>query len=164
MYQTSPMENFNKNNPFIVISKRKYDKIVDDVHTFSKNCIRWSIIIIAIWLIEASIATFFFINNKIDLFHLITIPLLAIYIIITVFVFRRKIKYFMIIHPNMREFDRISSLEVNNILALNNEDVLNCLHGLFELHGELIATTKYYNMIFNMYLAIEIIVGFRFII
>lgn len=164
MYQTSPMENYNKNNPFIVVSKKKYDTIVDDIHLFGKSCIKWNIILIICWIINVAISVFYIVYNKDYLHCLSIIILLAIGIIISILLFRRDIKYFMISHPKMKEFDRISALEVNDILALNNEDVLKCLHGLYELHGELNATIKFYKILYDFYLAFEIVVFLRFII
>ena len=159
MYQMSPMENFNKNNPFIVVSKRKYDKIMDDIQMFSANCIRDSIINLAIWLFNLILGIIYIYNTNDYIFLSSAIIILLIFNLLNMYQFRRKLKYFISLHPNMKEFDRISSLEVNNILALNNEDVLKCLHGLYELNGELISTKRYYHIGLIIYGLIESVIA-----
>ena len=38
-------------------------------------------------------------------------------------------------HDAMRAFSDISELEINSIIKLENETILNCLHGLYYLEG-----------------------------
>ena len=44
----------------------------------------------------------------------------------------------------MTEFDRISGLELNDILMIGNEEVLGCLHKMYEMSGELSIEKKYF--------------------
>lgn len=155
MYQKSPMENFNKNNPFIIIAKKTYDILIDNIHKFSKECIKWNII-------NAFIALFVFITQIYAIAQQrFILPVFVI--IISIFVnicsyicYLKRIKYFIVDHPSIKEFDRISALEVNNILVLNNEDVLKCVHGLYQEYGELLATIKYYRIWFIIVAVLQI--------
>ena len=159
MYQQTPMVNFNKNNPFIVIAKRKYDQILDSIQLFGSRCIRNMIINIIILLITITLGGIYIYKENTYILIIISVFLLIFFDILCILLFRRKIKYFMTIHPNMKEFDRVSSAEVNDILTLNNEDVLKCVNGLYELHGELTATIKYYNVAFLIYYGIELVIA-----
>lgn len=158
MYKTSPMESFNKNNPFIIIAKRKYDNIVDLIQAFSKNCIKGFIIntilciLINIFLVIKTVI----IHDNYWLYGISVVFIIGIFL--SIYLYRRKIRYFMALHPNMKEFDKISELGVNDILALNNEDVLKCVNGLYELEGELYATKNFYSLTLKVYVVVEIIV------
>ena len=155
------MENFNKSNPFIVISKKKYDSILDDIQLFGKSCIKYSFINILLYLCIFIVSGIYLYLNSSDINKIVSVLVINIFIIIINIIFiyhyRRKIKYFISEHPNMKEFDRISSLEVNDILALNNEDVLKCLNGLFELHGELKSAREYYSIFLKFIGLLEIV-------
>lgn len=165
MYQKSPMEHFNKNNPFIVISKRKYDSLIDNIQLFSSKCIRGSLINGLIWIMCIIVSCVYIYFKKDYIFPTIIISILLIINVVIIYRYRKKIKYFISDNINIKEFDRISALEVSSIIALNNEDVLKCLHGLYELHGELNATKDHYQVLLEMYglveLAITIFIGLK---
>ena len=50
-YNPSPMENFNRKNPLIIIAKKKYDKIVDSIQEFGRNFLQSLIFSITITVI-----------------------------------------------------------------------------------------------------------------
>lgn len=157
MYQRSPMENYNKNNPFIIMAKRKYDDIIDTLQLFSKDCIIMSTVALILWIFMMLIQ--FYIIAKNIFFPNIQIKIILVLItnIAIFYSYIKKIKYFMYKHPSMQEFDRISSLEINDILALNNESILKCINSLYELYGELVAVKKYYSTLIKVYIVVEII-------
>lgn len=143
MYHKSPMENYNKNNPFIIIAKKTYDLIVDRVHAFSKECLKMFIINAILSVIAITLAILYIIFSK-CYFLSIVIGLIVSLNVMSYFRFKRTVRYFMVEHPSIVEFSRLSELEVNNILSLNNEDLLNCIHGLHMIRGELTCTRAYY--------------------
>ena len=157
MYQTSPMEKFNKNNPFIIIAKRKYDNITDDIQDFGKDFLLLIFIQSIISLLCTGFCAYLASVTGKDI--IITIPLVsALIIIIQSFTWREQAAYFVTLHPAMKEFERLCNLEVNDILVLNNEDIMACIQGLYQLHGELITTKKYYTNFQKFYIFIESLV------
>lgn len=159
MFHESPMVNFNKNNPFIMIAKRRYDHILDDIQIFGADCIRFTIINSIINIIDIGLGIVLIWYN-IKYFIPMVVYLVANILlnILGIILFRRKAKYFMSSHPQMQNFDKISSMEVNVILTMNNEDILKCVNGLYELHGELTATRKYYKSMLVLHGVMEIII------
>lgn len=158
MYQRSPMENYNKNNPFIVIAKKKYDAIIDGIQSFGRDCIRISVINFIIWLILVCLQNYIaFVTANYIIANFVISITLAINAL-TIYRYRKRIEYFISAHPSMQKFDKLSALEVNDILILNNEDILKCVHGLYELHGELKATKDYYDLFLKLYIVTELFV------
>ena len=54
MYIESPMEKYNKNNPFIIVAKKTYYSIIDGIHDFTKMCVKFiipSIILSVIFIV-----------------------------------------------------------------------------------------------------------------
>lgn len=152
MYQTSPMENFNKNNPFIIIAKRTYDTIMDTIQEFGKACIKATILNLSMLLILLGVNIYtMIINPSRIILSTITIILTITINVLLVYSYRRRIAYFITRHSTMKEFERLSNLQVNDILALNNEDILRCINGLHSLHGELTATMRYYHILLPAY-------------
>ncbi len=157
MYVRSPMEKFNSSNPFIIICKKKYDEIVDLLQLFVKKSIK-SIIINSIIGLITFIAYWYvlYLTRYNQAKPLIIMIFILIINILSAIWIKNKIVYFLSKHPQMQEFSRISELEINDILALNNEDVLKCSNGLYEIKGELLATIKYSKWIFGIIGFIEL--------
>jgi len=151
------MEKFNKNNPYIIIAKKVYDSIIDKIQIFGKLCVLSTIIFIIAQCIITSVLIINMIFNKQYLFNIIAIIILFLSHVSYIISIRNKIQYFISSSPAIKEFSRISELEVNDILALNNEDVLKCVHGLYELRGELTTTNKFYNFMFYVNIGIEVV-------
>lgn len=156
MYSSSPMERYNKNNPFIIIAKKTYDKIVDKLQLMGKECIIVSIVNIVLLILFIASRCILVINNDSLMLSVILILALLVINILSIYHYRSQIAYFISLHPAMKEFDRLSKLEVNNILSLNNEDILNCVHAMHTLYGELIATTKYLRILMVLLSIVEI--------
>jgi hypothetical protein len=155
------MENFNKNNPFIIIAKKVYDNIIDLTQDFSKSCIKSSIIVLILYII---IIPFYAYNMFINIGYIFSISVMIGLLMLNMFMiykYKLRIDYFINSSTTMKEFSRLSELEVNDILTLNNEDVLKCVHGLYELRGELKATTKFYKNYFiaNICTHISFLIG-----
>ena len=151
MYLKSPMENFNKNNPFIIVAKKVYDRLIDEIHLFSREYIRILIINGTISLIAIGLMVYTFINSLYSSLYLIVAVIMLVGTIMIMMMnlliyskFRKIVKYYMGYHPALIEFSRISKMEVSDILSLNNEDLFNCVNRLYEAYGEFSATKKYY--------------------
>ena len=159
MYIESPMEKYNKNNPFIIIAKRLYYSIIDNIHDFTKMCITFTILNIIISLTYVAINLYGIFSNVI--FNVESAIVLMSIIVINNFIlwykFRKKINYFISNNEPITEFARLSELEINAIIALNNEDVLKCIYDLYELRGELTTTVKYYRIALEQYISFELI-------
>lgn len=160
MYLKSPMENYNKNNPFIIIAKKAYDSLVDNIQIFGKRCISYTVSILLVWTLFAIVEMYNMYITKSYVIGIIKIASFALINIGMVYNYRKKIEYFISGSPAMQEFSRLSKLEINDILALNNEELLKCVYGLYELRGELKATTRYH----YSYFAIHILLGILVII
>jgi hypothetical protein len=137
------MENFNKNNPFIIIAKKIYDNIVDELHIFSKDCIKAFIRNGILSVIAIILLVYTAIFDKVYFLYGI-IVLIGILNLLSYNRFIKTMKYYMSDHQGLQEFSRLSELEVNDILALNNEALLKCIHDLHFLRGEIAAVKKYY--------------------
>ena len=156
-YIQSPMERFNKNNPFVILSKKKYDTIIDMMHDFSKKSILRLVIAAIITGITTilSVIDYIFVKSPGTTIFWFGVIISSALILLTYRELKRKINWFFQNHPCMQEFERISKLEVNDIIALHNEDILNCLNGLHYLEGELNSETKYFVKTINIIIIIE---------
>ena len=158
-YIQSPMERFNKNNPFVILSKKKYDTIVDTMHDFSKSSIL-RLGISSVLVIVMTIVSFidYFLAKSSGITLMLSGASISSVIILLIYrELKRKISWFFQNHPCMREFERISKLEVNDIIALHNEDILNCLNGLHYLEGELRTEKNYFTKLINGIIVLEVI-------
>ena len=156
MYIQSPMENFNRNNPFIIIAKKLYDNIIDLVQEFSKDIIQFYIMNGIVWILSAILGVTSLVLKTYIPYLIFVIGMLVIFIIVANR-WTNAIHYFMTDHFAMKEFDRISAMQVNDILTLNNEDILNCVQHMHELRGELVATKKYYIIFMTICLVVQVL-------
>lgn len=136
-YIQSPMEQFNKNNPFVIIAKKTYDTIIDIIHSWTRDYIKQSITIVILYLISSGIVLYSSLYVKLDIDIIFYNIILLIVNIVNIFSYRKKISYYLYEHPSTIAFDTMSKMEINEILVLNNEQMLECIYGLKELHGEL---------------------------
>ena len=156
VYQTSPMENFNKNNPFIIIAKRTYDTIFDTIQEFGKTCIKATILNVSVWIILVTAYVYLMITKPSEIIGaILMIVFTAVVNVVSIYSYRKRIAYFITMHHTMKEFERLSNLQVNDILSLNNEDILKCINGLHSLYGELTATVRYYHLLMPAYTLIQ---------
>lgn len=157
MYQTSPMEKFNKSNPFIIIAKKSYDSIIDSLQAFGKDCIKATIVNFLMWAVLTTSQIYIITTDISYIYKGIVIIVVTLLInIFLIYAYRKRIGYFITMHTAMKEFDRLSNLEVNDILALNNEDILKCINNLYTLHGELTATIRYYHVFLPLYALVQV--------
>ena len=152
MYMKSPMENYNKNNPFIIIAKKTYDTIIDTLHNFTKLYIRNIIIIGLICAISIGVNIFTFCFT-LNYPNIIASVLSIVSFLLLYFGFKRELAYFINGNQAMMSFEKLANLEVNAILTLNNEDILNCVNTLYSLLGEIRACIRYFK-----YFSVAIIV------
>lgn len=135
-YTTTPMENFNRKNPFIILLKKRYDAVNDLLQDTASILIKNIIFSI----ISLFIYSIFCINSIIIFNSFIMIIPLIIYIAIIipmVLTYINRIQFYMKKHPSMIEFDKLSNLQMNEILILNNEDIMNCLYNMNIMYGEM---------------------------
>lgn len=138
-YHPSPMENFNRKNPIIIMVKRKYIIINNEIQNFSKNIIQCGI--------YALVSTLFSILSclivHVDFVYYLPLFILWILMGIALYLAIKKLKYYSVGHPAINNFSKISDMQMNEILTLNNEEVFNCLIDLSTLYGELSMERKY---------------------
>ena len=133
------MSQFNKNNPFVILSKELYDDIIDSIQLATRNFIKHMISICGLGVVLLGISTLGEILSSLKLSNLCIMALVAIIIFVCgIFMYFRYItSRYMNDHPAMKEFTRISRMELNEIVKIGNEEILQCLHGLYDLHGSL---------------------------
>lgn len=149
MYIESPMENYNKNNPFIILAKNRYHDIISRIHQFTAYALSGMltyIIICAIYL-AINIVGYYGFGMKSHIFNCMWACLFIIFYFVK---FKEKLKYFMRDNEAMQEFEALSSLEMSDILTLNNERVMNNVNQLYSLSGELKAVTEIYKIAINI--------------
>ena len=138
-YTVNPMSQYNKNNPFVILSKQEYDKVMDTLQTLSKAFIKKAVaaVILALMFIGATITSYFIFDQK-TFFLILTITILYMVLDgIYTFYYFKIVKFYMYEHEGMMEFDKISNLELNEIQKIGNEEILLCLHKLYSLQGSL---------------------------
>ena len=163
-YNPSPMENFNRKNPLIIIAKKKYDKIVDSIQEFGKNFLRSLIFSITFTIISMLVMFFLFISKKYDVSLSIFILLILIYAFFILLILRgrRLIAYFLKEHDAMLLFDKVSNMQMNEILTLNNEEILDCIFKLENMKGEM--DTKFNDTIHCINFYSILTIGFTIIL
>lgn len=142
-YTETPMQNFNRSNPFIILAKKRYDAIIDEIQNFSKFFIKNNIRTAALLLLSIIWNLVLFYIHKINIAYTIELILFILAYIYINFYFYHRISFYLKEHEIMKKFDELSSLQMNQILTLNNEDILNCLYGMNILYGELLSEFKY---------------------
>lgn len=149
MYIESPMENYNKNNPFIILAKNRYHDIISRIHQFTAYALSGMltyVIICAIYL-AINIVGYYGFGIKSHSFNCLCA---CVFILFYFVKFKEKLKYFMRDNEAMQEFEALSSLEMSDILTLNNERVMNNVNQLYSLSGELKAVTEMYKIVINI--------------
>ena len=138
-FSQNPMHEFNRNNPFIILAKQNYAEIMDRIQTLARVFIlRLGLSLTGDILSIVAVAVYWFFMPFTD--ALIFTILSTIFIIGTtsLAIYSRWVmRYYMLEHEGIKQFDRVSNLELNEILKLNEVDIINCLYGLKELSGEL---------------------------
>lgn len=149
MYIESPMENYNKNNPFIILAKNRYHDIISRIHQFTAYALSGMltyIIIYAIYLV-INIVGYYGFGMKSHVFNCVCA---CVFILFYYVKFKEKLEYFMRDNEAMQEFEALSSLEMSDILTLNNERVMNNVNQLYSLSGELKAVMEMYKIVINI--------------
>lgn len=157
MYIESPMENYNKNNPFIILAKNRYHDIISQIHQFTAHALSGMItytIICAIY-VAINIVGYYGFGMKSYRFNCVWACLFILFYFVK---FKEKLKYFMRDNEAMQEFEALSSLEMSDILTLNNERVMNNVNQLYSLSGELKAVMEMYKIVINIAVAIITII------
>ena len=137
-YFTNPMAEYNKNNPFVIICKREYDKLMDMAHGISKSYIKLLTISLILLFINVILSVIICINNFSSTIvgrEICSFVMYTVFILLINIYFRFVVRITIHDHDAMRAFSDISELEINSIIKLENETILNCLHGLYYLEG-----------------------------
>lgn len=165
----SPMSQYNKSNPLVILSKKEYDSIIEKNQLISKNFLIICILLIltgTIFLISASVDIFIFDHRS--LYRVFGIILSLIFFVCSdtgiIFHTLRRLKYFTHTHPGMLEFNEISSKEMNEILMIGPEDLLQCLHNMYTLEGEINSTSNYLKFLGYAIVSIQIAINFAIVI
>ena len=147
-YITSPMEKYNKNNPFIIIAKKQYYTVIDSIQDWTKDYIFHLMIELVLLLSGIALSIYMYIKSNESLIFIVSVNILLSAAILLLYIrFKRKIRGYLHEHSSMKEFDRLSKLEINEILTLNNENLFECIHGLYQIYGEIIKEHFYYKEI-----------------
>lgn len=156
-YDISPMSEFNKSNPLVMLCKREYTNIINDLQNCSKIFLQRMIAIGVLFLFLIAGLTVGIVLPNVPLIIGASLAVLVILVMCLLYYlfYRRIAMYYMHDHRGMREFDRISDLELNEILKIGHEEILNCLHGLYELKGGLEATVRFIKSIGMMLILLE---------
>ena len=150
---SNPMSSYNKNNPLVILAKEEYSYIMDTLQGITRSFLIKAIVLITFDLFFIALGVFYFIKTPEDIFfQFASIGGLVIIISILYAIwYRNQVHLYMYTHPSMIAFDKISKLEMGEILMLNNEDLLDCLHKLYRASGGLEEFSKYFNR-FGMFL------------
>lgn len=137
--------NFNKNNPFVILSKKEYDGYMDNIQETSRNYIKtrnifW--IIISIWSV-------FLLTTILITKDWKYINAIAIYLILIViwFIYRwytmERIRYYLKDSKELKDFEKISEFTSSDIINLDNVALLTALHNFYKLRGGLSIESTY---------------------
>lgn len=155
---STPMSQYNKSNPLVILSKKQYSEIMDSIQAMSKRFISNSIFMACILGVFLIVEVLYGILAHIT--YLKGLELGIIFIILCCIGFGYFLRFrsltdrFLHQHEAMQEFDRISNLELNDILMIGNEEVLICLHKMYELSGEIRIERKYFDLGGNLIILI----------
>lgn len=154
-YTQSPMEHYNKNHPLTILCKQVYDTIMDEIQLFTKGLIVRSSIQSIIWLGSMGWTIGHSVYDQ--HVHPLDLIILCTGVVLILYYFFRSMgqcRYYMLEHPGMREFDRLSNMEMSEITELGVEDLLKSLHGEYELLGGLRSTVGFLNRIGSLICAL----------
>lgn len=142
VYIKSPMENYNKSNPFVIMARTKYYEIIDLIQ---ETCSQWicrSIIDGVILVVFSILGVIFTHITHEPLTYIVIwiIVFISLYILECIYKYYTMNK-FLVNNETMQNYDKLANLEVSEILSINNEQMMMCINELFELSGSL-KTTK----------------------
>lgn len=171
-YQSTLMENFNKSNPFVILSKREYATIMDDIQSMTKMGLSYFLIlgILFVLKIGATVASIMLHTNDVLIGVIRCIILIAIAICQWLY-FYNTLNRYQNKNPQLIQFERISNSALNDVVNMSSEDVLKSLHGLYQVRGQLERESYYMKKlfqglvwIFSLQLAYELIIILRGVI
>lgn len=147
----SPMSQYNKSNPLVILSKKQYSDTMDFIQTMSRQFIEK---IIVSGILVAILGILFLVYGILNHIGYYEGTILGIIFVVFVGIssgyyarYYHLVDRFLHQHEAMQEFNRISDLELNEILMIGNEEVLVCLHKMYELSGEIRIETKYFSLL-----------------
>jgi hypothetical protein len=137
------MSNFNKSNPYVILINKEYDEILNFLERQSKKIVKYFI-----WMgINLFLAIALYIAVGILNEHWFrSIAYLIVFIYLDariIYSHRDAIGLYMHSHPAMLEFAKLSKLEVNDIIAMDNVDILNARYRLCGMRGAMEADFEY---------------------
>lgn len=159
MYIQSPMEAYNKNNPFVIIAKKRYDIIMDSFSAFSKKAIVIFVAMVIMLIFHISQVTIMHIKGYNITGYLIFISM-SIIINISLFLYMRiMLKRYLQKDEAILEFSRLSELTVNQILTISNEDILRCINLLYNMEGKFSIESKVFIILQYTAIIMQLIIG-----
>ena len=156
-YDVSPMSEFNKSNPLVMLCKKEYINIMDTLQSCSKSFVERVIALGVTMLVSIGLLILAIVTGVRWLLYasIIWICVGLIFDLLYYLYYRRSVYYYMRQHRGMIEFDRISDMELNEILRIGHEELLVCLHGIYELKGGLDVTVTNIKVIGVFLVALE---------
>ena len=157
-YERSPMSEFNKSNPLVILSKREYSNIMDLLQAGSKDYVKRiiAIAVLLIFLIGETALSIFYVQECIVPVS-ICVGFGIVFAIVYLIYYRHVAILYLHKHRGMREFNRISDMELNEIIKIGHEEILSCLHGLYHLKGGLEVHLSVLKFIGNIIIGFEIL-------
>ena len=163
MYIQSPMEKFNKNNPFVILAKKEYYELSDNIQEFTRLTLIHQIIVGICFIIDIILALFPTIScikrntilSNTHIYMFLTLLIILALNILMIINFKKILKYYLYDNEGIIDFTKISEAEVNDILALTDEDLLQCLHKLYCVKGEFKQQSKYFLLNYKLLLVYE---------
>ena len=144
------MENFNKSNPFVILSKREYATIMDDIQGMTKMGLTYFLVLGILFVLKmgATVASVMLHTND-ALIGVIRCAILIAVAICQWLYFYNTLNRYQNKNPQLIQFERISNSALNDVVNMSSEDVLKSLHGLYQVRGQLDRETFYMKKIFQ---------------
>ena len=141
-----------------MLCKREYDLIVNSLQLCSKGFVERIIALGVAMLVSIGVLALSIVLqvNWARIVAILWISVGIVFDLLYYLYYRRSMHYYMHQHPGMREFDRVSDMELNEIVKIGNEQILDCLHGMYELKGGLDVTITNIRVIGVFLVALEL--------
>lgn len=138
-YNANPMSQYNKSNPFVMLAKREYTDIMDTLQEAAKYLMKYTLISVILFFFAFVAPIVYYFVCFMSLMDMIILGSLVLVLLVLLllfyFLYKKKLKEYIGSSEAMKDFDRISNLELNEILKISNEELLVCLHKMYSLKG-----------------------------
>ena len=132
------MINFNRQNPLIILTKKAYIDYNQNLQSTVRSTVLYSIILVACLIV----VTFFTFGASINAGMISIIFNILIFVSFVAYTYR-EIRFIVSDSDLIKEFDKVSNAQLNEILALNDEEVFHCLGSMRELNATVTCLKKF---------------------